>query len=194
LLDATWSVFEGGEPGAGPHFHREHVDAFYVVDGELTFRVGASLTPVQAGPGTFVLVPPGVVHAFDNDSDAVARWLNFHSPSTGFADYLRGEREGFDSFDPPADGGLDPALVTVATASPFGAHPLLSATTLDAGAEPISRADEVNAFFVVEGEAELNLGGRTLTGGPGTWMVAAPGEVHAVRGSASVLSLRAPSR
>jgi quercetin dioxygenase-like cupin family protein len=191
LLDATWSVFEGGERGAEPHFHREHVDAFYVVDGELTFRVGPALTPVQAGPGTFVLVPPGVIHAFDNDSDSVARWLNFHSPSTGFADYLRGARDGFDSFDPPEDGGLDSALVTVATASPFGAHPLLSAVALDAGTEPISRADGVNAFFVLEGEAAFTLGERSLTGGPGTWMAAAPGEVHAVGGRASVLNVRA---
>jgi mannose-6-phosphate isomerase-like protein (cupin superfamily) len=107
-LDATWSVFEGGERGAEPHVHREHVDAFYVVEGELTFRIGPSLEPVRAGPGQFVKVPPGVVHAFDNDSDSVARWLNFHGPSTGFADYLRGERDGFDSFDPPRTEGSIP--------------------------------------------------------------------------------------
>jgi quercetin dioxygenase-like cupin family protein len=200
LLDVTWSVFEGGERGAEPHFHREHVDAFYVVDGELTFRIGPSLTPVRAGPGTFVLVPLGIVHAFDNDSDSVARWLNFHSPSTGFADYLLGAREGFDSFDPPEDGGLDPALVVISTDSSetlLGNHALLAAARIDAAADPVSVSAGVDGFFVLGGEVELTLGDRTLTGGPGTWMAAAPGETHAVRNlgdeRANVLNVRAPA-
>jgi quercetin dioxygenase-like cupin family protein len=190
LLDATWSVFEGGERGAEPHLHRGHVDAFYVVDGELTFRVGPSLTPLHAGPGTFVLVPPGIVHAFDNDSDSVARWLNFHSPSTGFAQYLRGERDGFDSFDPPADGGLDPGLVVVSNSGAL--HPLLSLAT-NSATEATSPADVMGGFFVLDGEVEFTLGERSLTGGPGTWMAAAPGEAHAVRGQARVLNVRAPA-
>jgi quercetin dioxygenase-like cupin family protein len=213
LLDATWSVFDGGERGAEPHFHRRHVDAFYVVDGELTFRIGPSLTPVQAGPGTFVQVPPGVVHAFDNESDSVARWLNFHGPSTGFAAYLRGERDRFDSFDPPEDGGLDPALVVIATADSaeklgsdehrltlLGIDPLLSVVRIDAapgvGAESFSLSAEVDAFFVLAGDGELTLGDRSLTGGPGTWMAAAPGETHALVAAgderASILNIRAP--
>jgi mannose-6-phosphate isomerase-like protein (cupin superfamily) len=150
---------------------------------------------VQAGPGTFVLVPPGVVHAFDNDSDSVARWLNFHGPSTGFADYLRGDREGFDSFDPPEDGGLDPERVVVSTSDTLlVAHPLLTAVKrIDAGGEPLSLPSEVDGFFVLEGEAEFTLGDSGLSGGPGTWMAAAPGEVHAVRGRARVLNVRAPA-
>jgi len=213
LLDATWSVFEGGEQGAAPHVHRRHVDAFYVVDGELTFRIGPSLGPVKAGPGTFVAVPPGVVHAFDNEGDSVASWFNFHGPSTGFAAYLRGEQEGFDSFDPPKDGGLDAALVVIATADSaethgsdehrltlLGEHPLISTVLIDAAsgvaAPPFSMSGEVDGFFVLAGEVELTLGDQVLTGGPGTWMVAAPGESHALRnagdGPASILNVRAP--
>jgi len=49
------------------------------------------------------------VHGFDNDSDADARCFNFHMPSLGFADYMRGRNRDFDQFDPPEDGGVDPA-------------------------------------------------------------------------------------
>jgi quercetin dioxygenase-like cupin family protein len=213
LLDVTWSVFQGGERGADPHVHYEHADAFYVVDGVVTFRIGPALEPVHAGAGTFVLVPPGVVHGFDNDSDSVASWLNFHGPSTGFAGYLRGERDGFDSFDPPEDGGLDPALVVLATAESaetrgsddhrltlLGVDPRMSVVTIDAapgvGVESFSLSAEIDGFFVLAGEVELTLEDRTLTGGPGTWMAAAPGESHALRSAgnepASVLNVRAP--
>jgi mannose-6-phosphate isomerase-like protein (cupin superfamily) len=35
---------------------------------------------VKAGPGAFVLVPPGVEHAFRNDGDSTVRMLNIHAP------------------------------------------------------------------------------------------------------------------
>jgi len=34
-----------GERVAGPHIHREHTDAFYVLEGELTFEIGHEATP-----------------------------------------------------------------------------------------------------------------------------------------------------
>jgi mannose-6-phosphate isomerase-like protein (cupin superfamily) len=36
---------------------------------------------VAAGPGTFVLVPPGVEHAFRNDGELPVRMLNVHAPA-----------------------------------------------------------------------------------------------------------------
>jgi mannose-6-phosphate isomerase-like protein (cupin superfamily) len=105
-----------GERGASPHVHREHSDAFVVVEGELqvTFEDG----PLRAPAGTLVLIPPGIVHSFDNTSDAPARFFNVHAPSCGFGDYLRGRNPGFDQHEPPPDGGLDPASVVART---FGA-------------------------------------------------------------------------
>jgi mannose-6-phosphate isomerase-like protein (cupin superfamily) len=82
LLDATWSQYEAGERGPDPHVHHQHVDAFYVLEGELEFGVGPDVEPVRAPAGTFVAVPPNVVHTFRNSSGATARWLNFHAPST----------------------------------------------------------------------------------------------------------------
>jgi hypothetical protein len=95
--------------------HHEHVDGFDVLEGELTFAVGPEGEEVHAGPRTTVLVPPGVVHAFDNASDGTTTWLNFHAPSTGFAAFLRGARDSFDSTDPPADGGRPSADAVVVT-------------------------------------------------------------------------------
>jgi mannose-6-phosphate isomerase-like protein (cupin superfamily) len=104
-LALTWTRYAAGEEGPPPHIHKEHVDAFFVLDGELVFRVGPELESVIAGPGTFVLIPPEVVHTFQHAGPAGARWLNLHAPSTGFADHLRDPERRWDSFDPPPDGG-----------------------------------------------------------------------------------------
>jgi mannose-6-phosphate isomerase-like protein (cupin superfamily) len=100
-----------GERGAKLHVHREHADAFLVLDGEFTFhfRDGSRALP----GGTLLVIPPGVVHGFDNDGDVNARCFNFHAPSLGFADYMRGRNADFDQHDPPEDGGLDPAAAAV---------------------------------------------------------------------------------
>jgi quercetin dioxygenase-like cupin family protein len=96
-----------GVRGATRHVHHHHADAFFVLEGELTFLLGEGSL---GGPaGTFVAFPPNVVHGFDNDSAESALFYNFHMPASGFADYLRGRNPDFDQHDPPADGGADPA-------------------------------------------------------------------------------------
>jgi len=100
-----------GERGAQRHVHREHGDAFLVMDGEFTFHFhdGSHALP----GGTLLVMPPNVVHGFDNESDASARCFNFHLPSFGFADYMRGKNTEFDQFDPPGDGtDTGPPIVT----------------------------------------------------------------------------------
>ena len=61
------------------HVHAEEDDAFYILDGEMTFFFGAE--DAVAGPGTFVLVPPGVAHGFRNDAATPVRMLNIHAPA-----------------------------------------------------------------------------------------------------------------
>jgi quercetin dioxygenase-like cupin family protein len=61
------------------HSHPEEDDAFYILDGELTFIFGDET--LAAPPGTFVLVPPGVEHGFRNDGDSPVRILNLHAPA-----------------------------------------------------------------------------------------------------------------
>ena len=62
-----------------PHVHGDEDDAFYVLEGELTFVFGDERVP--APPGTFVLVPPGVEHGFRNDHKRAVRMLNIHAPA-----------------------------------------------------------------------------------------------------------------
>jgi quercetin dioxygenase-like cupin family protein len=73
--------------GAGPHFHREHVDSFYVIEGELELMVDGET--LFAHDGDLVHAPPGVVHAFKNSSSARVRLLNIHTPGMRFDEYIR---------------------------------------------------------------------------------------------------------
>ena len=65
--------------GPEEHTHADEDDSFYILEGELTFTVEGE--EVVAGPGTFVLVPPGVRHTFANRGDAVVRTVNIHAPA-----------------------------------------------------------------------------------------------------------------
>ena len=65
--------------GPGEHAHPAEDDAFYILEGELSFTVEGE--DVVAGPGTFVLVPPGVRHSFANRGGAVVRLVNVHAPA-----------------------------------------------------------------------------------------------------------------
>ena len=76
-----------GREGPEKHIHEGEDDVFYVLEGELTFTVDDA--EVVAGPGTFVLVPPGVPHTFANRGDAVVRMVNVHAPA-GFDLRLEG--------------------------------------------------------------------------------------------------------
>jgi mannose-6-phosphate isomerase-like protein (cupin superfamily) len=75
--------------GVDAHMHPDHVDSFYVLEGEAEFVVGEEV--VRVGPGTYVAAPIGVVHGFRNAGDGELRMLNVHAPNTGFADRLRRE-------------------------------------------------------------------------------------------------------
>jgi mannose-6-phosphate isomerase-like protein (cupin superfamily) len=61
------------------HVHAEEDDAFFILEGELTFFFGEE--EAAAPPGTFVLVPPGVEHGFRNDQPEPVRMLNIHAPA-----------------------------------------------------------------------------------------------------------------
>jgi mannose-6-phosphate isomerase-like protein (cupin superfamily) len=83
-----------GYEGPGPHYHERHADSFYILEGELEFTVDGE--KVRAGAGTFVLVPPRVVHSFTNPGPGGARFLNVHAPETGFVELMRARARGED--------------------------------------------------------------------------------------------------
>ena len=68
-----------GRQGPEPHVHDHEDDAFFVLDGEMTFLLGDE--EIAAPAETFVLVPPGVEHTFANRTDAPVRMLNIHAPA-----------------------------------------------------------------------------------------------------------------
>jgi quercetin dioxygenase-like cupin family protein len=69
------------QPGfdTGVHVHERLEETWYVIDGELEFRVdGDAFT---ARTGAWVFVPPQVPHAFANRGDAPARFILILSPA-----------------------------------------------------------------------------------------------------------------
>ena len=69
--------------GVDPHSHADHVDSFYVLEGEAEFLMGDEV--VRVGPGAYVAAPIGVVHGFKNVGGGELRLLNVHAPNVGFA-------------------------------------------------------------------------------------------------------------
>ena len=104
-------AYGSGQRGAEPHVHHLHADGFLVVEGELQFTLGSGEQAIPAG--TFLFLPPDVIHGFDNTSAADARCFNFHAPASGFGDYLRGKNTDFDQYDPPADGREPESAIAV---------------------------------------------------------------------------------
>jgi len=191
-LHATWSRFGPGRDGADLHVHRRHTDLFFVLSGELTVRLGPAGDPVGVPAGALVRVPPLVVHGFRNAADAELRYLNFHTPGVGFADYMRALRDGrtlvYDQEDPPADGGRAPADAVIGGAEVAVDEPGLRTVVHAATAEiavtetwagpggaplPLPTRDgdghAVTALWVIEGELELSAGEQGLRVPPGSW-------------------------
>jgi quercetin dioxygenase-like cupin family protein len=65
----------GAEPP--PHVHTGEDEAFYILDGAWTFRCGPTIT--DAGPGTLLFLPRGLMHGFTAHTD-VCRALVIMSP------------------------------------------------------------------------------------------------------------------
>jgi quercetin dioxygenase-like cupin family protein len=198
LLNLTWTRHTAGERGAEPHVHLHHTDAFYVLAGEVTFALGPDLEKLVAAAGTLVLVPPGVVHGFDNDSDGEVRFLNVHAPSGGFVEHLRG-RGDFDSEDPPGDGGRSASDAIVLGPGEgelleLGPNTLLMKAQVGdgdgtfylgelmlrefAGPPPHVHERHLDSFFVLEGTLTVRLGDETVAAPAESYVVAPPGNVH----------------
>jgi mannose-6-phosphate isomerase-like protein (cupin superfamily) len=63
--------------GPGAHSHPED-DVFYVLEGTMSVRVGDEW--IDATKGSFVLVPGGTVHDFENRGDVRTGALNVSAP------------------------------------------------------------------------------------------------------------------
>jgi len=211
-LNVTWTRHAAGERGADPHIHLHHVDAFYVLAGDLALQVGPELDRMTASAGTLVLMPPGVVHGFANDGPEELRFLNFHAPGCGFVEYLRGQGD-FDQHPPPSDGGR-PASDTLVTPpdggerfrredrtiSILGALPEISVLRIEVdpewpGIPAHDHDDQVDTFFVLDGEAGLVSGEEVVPADAGTFYAATPGIRHGLvndGGRSALLNVHGP--
>jgi quercetin dioxygenase-like cupin family protein len=199
-LHATWSRFSPRRDGADLHVHRLHTDLFYVLEGELTVRLGLEDEGVVVPAGTLARVPRFVVHGFRNGSDADVRYLNFHAPGMEFADYLRAVRDGrpfsYDQYPPPADGGRATADAVVG-GDAFGAGAPGVRERLLADVEEIAVAEvrsgpggvaptlhlhrrHVESLYVLEGELTVVSETGELRAGEGTWVQMPAGVPHAL--------------
>ena len=92
FIEAT--IKRGSEPPA--HIHHRQTEAFYLLDGEMTFQVGGQTLSAQTGD--FVFMPRGVAHAYRVDGDDEARVLILSSPP-GLDRFFKEASEG-DPRDP----------------------------------------------------------------------------------------------
>lgn len=205
-LAATWTRYAPGRDGADLHIHRHHTDLFYVLDGEMTVRLGAQDEPVVVPAGMLVRVPPFVVHGFRNGSAGELRYLNFHAPGQRFADYLRAMRDrrefAFDQEPPPGDGERPITEAVIGGDEHAGDGVRLLADVDDIAVAELTSAPagehvhdrHLEAFYVLEGELEVTVGNSSRRAGAGAWVQIPPGVPHAValEGPARVLNVHAP--
>ncbi|MCC6821836.1 MAG: cupin domain-containing protein [Verrucomicrobiota bacterium] len=87
-------------PGGGPppHIHHREDEAFFVLEGEITFQLGGKKLVGRAG--TFIQGPRGVPHAFKNESPAPARMLILVTPP-GFEKFMVEIGHPLPAFDSP---------------------------------------------------------------------------------------------
>jgi mannose-6-phosphate isomerase-like protein (cupin superfamily) len=108
-------------PGAGPPLHHHDFDeAFYVMEGELTFQLRDER--FRVGPGELAFAPRGVPHTFANLTDAPARQLIVCTPA-GFERYfarMAAEREGTD----PPGWALQPIPAVTHVGPPIDPEPV----------------------------------------------------------------------
>ena len=214
-LTVTESWFATARPGADLHFHREHADSFYVLEGELAIRIGDEEHLV--GPGGTVSAPPGFVHGFR--STMPTRFLNFHTPDARFAEHLReldrGEPGGFDSVDAtaPGDGPTQTGAVLLHAGEGEALRANHRVATIKIGTDdlcliefelepthegpdPHSHTDHTDSFYVLDGSVHFQLGDEKIVAGPGSFVAAPPGVAHGFMtgpNGARMLNIHAPS-
>ena len=84
--------------GPGAHSHPED-DIFYVLEGTMSLLAGEEW--IHAKAGSFVLIPGGIKHDFENRGDVRAGVLNFYAPGT-FEPHMEEVAHWFRS-NPPGD-------------------------------------------------------------------------------------------
>jgi mannose-6-phosphate isomerase-like protein (cupin superfamily) len=115
LRGAAYSAFEdatqGGYGGPPPHRHLRQDEGFYVLEGTFTFHVEGQAIPATVG--TFVNVPKGRLHTFENTGPGIGRLLGIVAPPGDFEGFVVevGERVSLQTPPPLPAGPPDAATV-----------------------------------------------------------------------------------
>lgn len=87
-----------GVLGSPPHTHTNEDEYSFVVEGTVGVMVGEEVH--EAGPGSYVIKPRGVPHAFWNAGPEAARIVEIISPA-GFERYFGELAEALSAGEPP---------------------------------------------------------------------------------------------
>ncbi len=88
LAVPTGRVREVVGEGPPPHVHREHEEAFYILEGEFKFILGDNAAEAVAPKGTLVVVPRGTRHSFSGNAGSRALVLAIPGGLAGFFEEL----------------------------------------------------------------------------------------------------------
>jgi quercetin dioxygenase-like cupin family protein len=76
---AMWEAIVPPGGGPPPHVHSREEEAFYILEGEITFHIGAKR--IVATAGMFAKMPVGTPHSFKNESSKPAKMLISVAPA-----------------------------------------------------------------------------------------------------------------
>jgi quercetin dioxygenase-like cupin family protein len=107
-----------------PHIHHSEDEAFWIIEGEVTFTCGDEVH--VAGPGSFVFLPRDIQHNFRVTSDIPARMLLWISPA-GLEGYFREMGEPGSIDEVPAQSAPDIRKLLALGTKYHCEHPTLSA-------------------------------------------------------------------
>jgi len=108
-------------PGAGappPHIHQREDEAWYVLEGEFTFLAGERW--IEAGAGSFIYAPRGILHTFKNVGESVGRLLTLFTPAGAEQFFTEVGEPGTDVSTSPAPLGPEAIGRLVAAAERYG--------------------------------------------------------------------------
>lgn len=102
LTDGIFSLAEfSGAEGRWtvPHIHRKTHEGFFILDGAFTFTLGDA--EVDAKPGTYILVPPGLPHVITAHPGG-GRFLTSWAPAGLEAMFVKLSQQSPDALRDPA--------------------------------------------------------------------------------------------
>ena len=119
----AYSLFEvtvGAGGSEGPHVQHREDECFYVLEGRFGFVVEGE--QIEAGPGSLVYVPKGVLHAFENAGETTGRMLVSQTPGGAYERFIEevGPPEAGEGVPPETEEPMDNVRRLAAVGALYG--------------------------------------------------------------------------